>query len=53
MLETWKHSYFENPGLELFYLVPDEWLGYFLPLNISVPHQLTRVIVGRIDLLRR
>lgn len=52
MLETWKHSYFQNPGLRLFYLVPDEWLGYFLPLNVSVPHQLTRVIVGRIDLLR-
>ncbi|HEY2377961.1 MAG TPA: hypothetical protein VGH98_18450 [Gemmatimonadaceae bacterium] len=53
MLETWKQSYFRTPGLRLFYLVPDEWLGYFLPLQLSVPHELTRVIVGRIDLARR
>ncbi|HEY2376416.1 MAG TPA: hypothetical protein VGH98_10630 [Gemmatimonadaceae bacterium] len=53
MLETWKKSYFETPGLRVFYLVPDEWLGYFLPLRVSIPNQLTRVIVGRIDLLRR
>lgn len=51
MLETWDASYFRAAGLRLLYLVPDEWLGYFLPLRISVPHELKRVLVGRIDLL--
>ena len=51
MLETWRSSYFGAPGLRLFYLVPNEWTGYFLPLRISAPNELTRVLVGRIDLL--
>ena len=50
MLETWKESYFKNPGLRLFYMVPAEWTNYHLPLTISAPHTLTRVLVGRIDL---
>jgi hypothetical protein len=49
MLETWKNSYFAEPGLRVFYLVPSEWTSYYLPLRISTPHTLTRVIVGRID----
>jgi hypothetical protein len=53
MLETWKESYFKAPGLRLFYIVPSQWTAHFLPLEISVPHELTRVIVGRIDLMRR
>jgi len=50
MLTTWKASYFENPGLRLFYIVPRAWTDYFLPLDFSVPTRVTRVIVGRIDL---
>jgi hypothetical protein len=53
MLETWKESYFRAPGLRLFYIVPREWIDYFLPLEISVPNALTRVLVGRIDLIRQ
>jgi hypothetical protein len=34
----------------VFYLVPREWTDYFLPLEISVPARVNRVIVGRIDL---
>jgi hypothetical protein len=52
MLNTWKASYFGNPGLRVFYLVPREWTDYFLPLEISVPARVTRVIVGRIELPR-
>jgi hypothetical protein len=52
MLETWSESYFRTPGLRVFYLVPREWTDYFLPLDISVPNVITRVIVGRIDLSR-
>ena len=51
MLETWRDSYFRAPGLRVLYVVPDEWTSYFLPLQISVPHRLTRVLIGRIDLL--
>lgn len=50
MLETWKESYFHTPGKRLFYTVPQEWLQYFLPLSISVPHEAKRVFIGRIDL---
>jgi hypothetical protein len=50
MLATWKVSYFQKPGLRVFYIVPREWTDYFLPLEISVPARVTRVIVGRIDL---
>jgi hypothetical protein len=50
MLETWKNSYFGTPGLRVFYVAPDAWTSYYLPLSISTPHALTRVIVGRIDI---
>lgn len=52
MLVTWNESYFQKPGLRLFYIVPKEWTDYHLPLNISVPNRMTRVLVGRIDLLK-
>jgi hypothetical protein len=51
MLNTWKHSYFEKPGLRVFYIVPRAWTDHFLPLRLSVPARVNRVIVGRIDLL--
>jgi hypothetical protein len=50
MLNTWKHSYFEKPGLRVFYVVPRAWTDHFLPLEFSVPARVNRVIVGRIDL---
>jgi hypothetical protein len=49
MLNTWKASYFEKPGLRVFYVVPGEWTDYFLPLKFSVPARVSRAIVGRID----
>jgi hypothetical protein len=49
MLETWKVSYFEKPGLRVFYVVPREWVDWFLPLKLSVPARLNRAIFGRID----
>jgi hypothetical protein len=52
MLETWKESYYHMPGLRVFYIVPQQWLRYFLPLQISAPHELKRVLVGRIDIER-
>jgi hypothetical protein len=49
MLNTWNASYFEKPGLRLFYIVPREWTDYFLPLRFSVPARVQRAIIGRID----
>lgn len=51
MLNTWKYSYFEKPGARVFYVVPRAWTDNFLPLAVSTPARITRVIVGRIDLL--
>lgn len=51
MLETWKLSYFKSTGQRLFFLVPHEWTDEVLPLQISKPCELTRVMVGRIELI--
>lgn len=50
MLNTWKASYFQKAGLRVFYIVPRAWTDYFLPLELSVPARVNRVLVGRIDL---
>jgi hypothetical protein len=50
MLNTWKASYYEKPGVRVFYIVPRAWTDHFLPLKISVPAEITRVFVGRIDI---
>jgi hypothetical protein len=52
MLSTWKRGYFETPGLRVFYVVPPEWTDYFLPLTVSLPNRMTRVLVGRIDIVQ-
>ncbi len=51
MLATWDRSYFRNPGLRFFYLVPPAWTDAHLPMQVSVPAQLTRVMVGRIEIV--
>jgi len=51
MLETWKLSYFDSPGLRLFFLLPQAWTDARLPLSISTPADTTRVMVGRIELV--
>jgi hypothetical protein len=50
MLATWQQSYFEA-GRRIFHVVPSDWLDYHLPLQISVPHTLSRAFIGRVDLL--
>jgi len=52
MLATWGESYFQQPGARIFYMVPKEWIDYHLPLKISHPNETTRVMIGRIDLLK-
>ncbi|MEO6435090.1 MAG: hypothetical protein ABIP55_04930 [Tepidisphaeraceae bacterium] len=51
MLETWKNSYFKTGGQRLFFVVPRQWTDRVLPLTISQPCELTRVMIGRIELV--
>lgn len=51
MIETWRDSWFEE-GSRIIYIVPSETLNTVLPLQIDpVPSQITRVFVGRIELI--
>lgn len=51
MVETWRGSWFEE-GMRLFYIVPREMVDRVLPLDIQpAPSAVTRVFVGRIELL--
>jgi hypothetical protein len=51
MLETWKRSYFQSPGLRLFFLVPRAWTDAVLPLVLSRTAEVTRTMMGRIELI--
>ncbi len=51
LLDTWRRAYFKSPGLRLFFLVPRRWTDHYLPLSVSVPADLERVMVARIELI--
>ena len=51
MLATWRLSYFESEGLRVFFLLPQPWTDARLPLSISTPADITRVMVGRVELV--
>lgn len=51
LLSTWQQAYFISPGLRVFYTVPREWTDYMLPLSISGETQITRVMIGRVELI--
>src|SRR5262249_22906894 len=51
LLTTWELSYFKNPGQRLFSLVPHSWTDHVLPLTLSEPAEITRVMVGRVELV--
>ncbi len=51
LLSTWQWSYFQSPGLRVFYLVPRQWTDFYLPLAISGNPRTERVMVGRIELV--
>jgi hypothetical protein len=51
MLETWRDSWFEE-GLRVFYILPRTKLDALLPIAIQpTPGQLSRVFVGRVEML--
>lgn len=51
LLNTWELSYFKSPGLRLFFMVPRAWTDYYLPLDVSVPCEIKRAMVGRLELV--
>jgi hypothetical protein len=51
LLDTWDLSYFKSPGWRLFFLVPRAWTDFYLPLKVSIPAEITRVMVGRVELI--
>jgi hypothetical protein len=53
MVDTWRDSWFEE-GARLFYLLPQQTVDAILPLRIDPrPAAITRVFVGRIELVTR
>ncbi len=52
MLQTWWASYFQRPGLRVFWVVPDKETEGILPLTVKpAPIAQARVLVGRSELL--
>jgi hypothetical protein len=51
LLNTWQASYFKSPGLRFFYLCPRVDIDSALPLEISAPTNVTRVMIGRIEIV--
>jgi len=51
LLNTWELSYFKSTGLRVFFLVPRAWTDFYLPLETSLPADINRVMVGRIELI--
>ncbi|MFC5050619.1 hypothetical protein ACFPK9_08340 [Rubritalea spongiae] len=53
MIRTWWKSYFNKPGLRVFWVVPSHDLEKILPLTLTPqPEKAVRVMVGRADILR-
>lgn len=51
MLKTWEKSYFKSAGQRVFFLLPQVWTDAYLPIKISTPAKVSRVMVGRIELI--
>ena len=53
MLNTWAASYFNTPGLRVFFTLPQDWTDRVLPLNVSGYENIeyVRTMIGRIELV--
>ena len=51
MLKTWELAYFKSTGLRLFYIVPQKWTNSVLPLKCSIPADVSRTMVGRVEIV--
>lgn len=53
MVQTWWASYFQQPGLRVFWVVPPQETERVLPMTVTpAPEELVRVLVGRSEILR-
>lgn len=50
MLNTWNYHYFNKPGARVLFILPKIWADKYLPIQISVEHDIVRTFIGRIDL---
>lgn len=54
MVKTWRDSWFAEPGLRVFYILPRRLVDELLPLTIDPPPtDLVRVFVGRLEYLSK
>jgi hypothetical protein len=51
MLDTWENAYFKTVGTRVFFIVPRTWTDAHLPISVSAPAKIERVMMGRIDLV--
>jgi hypothetical protein len=56
MLAAWNESYFQNPGLRVFYLLPQKWTDQVLPLKITssdpkIQFKTVRTMLGRVEMI--
>ncbi len=52
MIETWKKSYFDQPGMKVFWILPRSYTDEILPIQVSPPPKnLERVMIGRSEIL--
>ncbi|MEP4076627.1 hypothetical protein [Haloferula sp.] len=53
MVKTWWKSYFEKPGLRVFWVLPQEKTDAILPLSVDpAPDKTVRIMVGRSEVIR-
>ena len=52
MVNTWRDSWFEEPGLRVLYVLPRAWTDRVLPLTLEPkPRRIVRVMVGRAEVI--
>jgi hypothetical protein len=52
LMDTWRESYFDRPGLRVFWIAPRAFTDSILPIAITPqPTKLERVIVGRTEVM--
>lgn len=52
MVNTWRSSYFQTPGIRALFVMPQAWTDEFIPLKITPkPKSTVRIMVGRTELL--
>lgn len=52
MVNTWRSSYFQTPGVRVLFILPQAWTDEYIPLKMRpVPAKTVRVMVGRTELL--